>query len=173
MTWESLARPQPVAHGSPLYNRVAASELWIAQMKVDGWRVLVEVDRAKRIKATSRHGKPVDLASGAVAGLASVPAMSALDAEYVSKEGALYVFDVLTLAGADMTGLPMSTRSTRLGAVVEEGEHVHVVRNVRDRKEDYYQALVSQGAEGMVLKRLADPYPARGVVWLKVKPCLC
>jgi len=139
-------------------------------MKIDGRRVLVEKGRSGAVKATSRHGEPTRLGDAIVDGLGWLPALSALDCELDTRAGVLFPFDVLMIAGRDVAELPLSTRLVRLAAVLEAGESVQAVRTIRDRKDEFYRAVVREGGEGIVLKNLGDPYPRRGVVWLKVKP---
>ena len=171
MNWENLARPKPLPHGSPLYQRLIGSPLWVAQLKVDGWRVLVDVLRNGCIRLTTRHGEelsaPKDFAGSVLPG---IPALTSLDCELERPWKKLWVFDVLTVAGADMTGRPLSERLVRLANVVQENDVTAIVPTTRERKDDYYNAVIEAGGEGIVLKRLCDPYPRGGVVWMKTKP---
>jgi bifunctional non-homologous end joining protein LigD len=170
MNWEMLARPKPIYPGTPLAKRILESPLWIAQLKVDGTRSIVDVGRSKT-KLTSRHGKSLQISSDAAQDvLTSVPALTLMDAELEERLHVIWVFDLLMIAGQDITARPLSERLMRMNAVVQENEHVRIMPAIRERKEDYYNAVIEAGGEGIVLKRLSDPYPSGGVVWLKLKP---
>lgn len=170
MDWEQLAKPKPIYPGTPLATRILQSPLWVAQMKVDGMRVMVDVGRAKTT-LTSRHGKNVLLASDAAMAVTSgIPAMSLCDAEWEERFRLLWIFDVMRIAGQDIASQPLSERLMRLNSAIVPNKHLRIVPTIRERKECYYNAVIEVGGEGVVLKRLADQYPRGGVVWLKLKP---
>ena len=84
-----------------------------------------------------------------------------------------YFFDLLHLDGADLLDLPASGRHERLAAVVPE--HQRMPRLVTDdvsAAARFFAEAVAAGHEGVVVKRLDDPYEAgrRGSGWVKVKP---
>jgi bifunctional non-homologous end joining protein LigD len=170
MNWEMLAKPKPIYPGTPLAKRILESPLWVAQLKVDGMRVMVDIQRSKTI-ITSKHGKITQPPSKSVLdAINSIPALTLLDCEMDSQSEQLWIFDLLVVASQNITHRPLSERLMRLNSVVQENKHIKLVPTVRERKEDYYNAVIEAGGEGIVLKRLSDPYPKGGVVWLKLKP---
>lgn len=170
MNWEQLAKPKPIFPGTPIASRILESPLWVAQLKVDGVRALTVVGRSS-VKMTSKHGIAVPISSDAACSvMAGVPAMSILDAEWLQSCQQLWVFDIFQIAGADVSGQPLSERLLRLNANVEANDAIRVVPTMRERKGDYYNAVIEAGGEGVVLKKLSDPYPRGGVIWLKLKP---
>ncbi|MER7312818.1 ATP-dependent DNA ligase [Streptomyces halstedii] len=88
-------------------------------------------------------------------------------------------FDVLSLDGRDLIDLPYTERHTALAALVPEPARVRRVTvtdpgDAAERRaaEDFFEATLAHGHEGVVVKGAAAPYSAgrRGASWLKVKP---
>lgn len=148
---EELARPMPCDIGSEMCKRILDSTKWIAQEKINGWRCLWDGKAA-----WTRHGNRIDGVSA--------PGNLVIDGEW--KDGVLYAFDLLAINGTDTMARPLSERWMRLKDVYDT-----VVPATQVHKLDAYREWISRGSEGMVLKRLSDPYPpAGGAIWLKVKP---
>ncbi len=86
-----------------------------------------------------------------------------------------FVFDLLYLNGKSLINLPMSERRKILQEVVKPGVTIVVddQKIVSDSKEllDLFKKAKSKGLEGLVIKKLADPYEAggRGYSWVKFK----
>lgn len=101
----------------------------------------------------------------------TLPAMTEVDAELERPWKCVHVFDVMTMAGVDMVSRPLSERLIRLGAILDghEDDEIRKIRSSRD-VDAFYHQIISEGGEGVVVKRLCDPYPRGGIVWLKVKP---
>ncbi len=84
-----------------------------------------------------------------------------------------YFFDVLHLDGEDLIDAPAHERFARLEALVPD-----VARVPRQRVDDpaavqvFFDRLVADGHEGVVVKSATAPYAAgrRGAGWVKVKP---
>ena len=84
-----------------------------------------------------------------------------------------YFFDVLHLDGEDLLDAPAEERFARLAGLVPEAWLVP-----RQRAEDeahvqaFFDRLVADGHEGIVVKSATAPYAAgrRGAGWVKVKP---
>ena len=172
-TWKDLARPKPCPYGSVLYKRVINSSQWVAQEKVDGWRVLVTTSRGGTVSITTRHGEGLTCTTSFARTVAlAVPAMSTLDCELLRPWKKLVALDVLQIAGRDMSRQPLSERMMRLQSLLDGASSgmLCLVRGSATEKEELYKTIVDSGGEGVVLKRLLDPYPRAGVVWLKVKP---
>ncbi len=83
------------------------------------------------------------------------------------------------MAGRDLLDLPFTERHAELAALVPEPMRVRrtVVDDPEDEKargeaQEFFEATLARGHEGVVLKSLDAPYNAgrRGASWLKVKP---
>ena len=84
-----------------------------------------------------------------------------------------YFFDVLHVDGHDLLDSPGSERLAALDALVPEQHRVpRLVTDSADAAEQFAQAALAQGHEGVVVKSLSIPYAAgrRGAGWVKVKP---
>ncbi|MGF1341267.1 ATP-dependent DNA ligase [Streptomyces flavovirens] len=88
-------------------------------------------------------------------------------------------FDVLALDGRELIDLPFTERHTALDALVPEPMRVRrvTVTDPRDpaarrAAEEFFEAALGRGHEGVVAKGASAPYSAgrRGASWLKVKP---
>ncbi|MFS0691332.1 ATP-dependent DNA ligase [Streptomyces nitrosporeus] len=88
-------------------------------------------------------------------------------------------FDVLSLDGRELLGLPLAERHAALAALVPAPQRVRrvVVADpgdpaARQAAEDFFTDTLARGHEGVVVKRASAPYSAgrRGASWLKVKP---
>lgn len=83
---------------------------------------------------------------------------------------ALMAFDLLHLDGEDMVSRPLEERLSVLKrAFVFESELIHA-DPVAGRGRAYYEAVIGQGLEGIVAKRLGSPYRpgVRSRDWLKI-----
>jgi DNA ligase-1 len=84
-----------------------------------------------------------------------------------------YFFDVLHVDGHDLLDAPGSERLAALDALVPEEHRVpRLVTDSPAAAEQFAQAALSQGHEGVVVKSLSIGYAAgrRGSGWVKVKP---
>ncbi|MCR4325096.1 MAG: ATP-dependent DNA ligase [Candidatus Curtissbacteria bacterium] len=88
----------------------------------------------------------------------------------------LFAFDILYLNGRDITELPQTERRKKLEDVTME--HNLVVRLAEQRVlhsakqiTEFFNEAVSEGLEGLMLKKLDSPYKAggRGFHWVKFK----
>ncbi|GAA2296479.1 ATP-dependent DNA ligase [Streptomyces kunmingensis] len=142
----------------------AARELTSERFILDG--EVVSLDDTGRPRAfqevAGRVGSRVDVARAAEA----VPVSAVF-------------FDVLYVDGVDLLDLPFARRHERLALLVPEPMRVRriVVEDAaepeqRAAAQEFFDATVGRGHEGVVLKGLEAPYSAgrRGASWLKVKP---
>jgi bifunctional non-homologous end joining protein LigD len=78
-------------------------------------------------------------------------------------------FDILWLDGADLRPLPLSERRRRLQGILPKGSPiVSGALSVAGRGRELFELMCTSDLEGIVTKRLADPYGPR-VRWLKIK----
>jgi bifunctional non-homologous end joining protein LigD len=78
-------------------------------------------------------------------------------------------FDLLWLNGADLRPLPLRERRERLKTILHAGSPtIAEAVSVEHRGRDLFELMCAHDLEGIVAKRLADPYGAR-VRWLKIK----
>src|SRR5215217_7319176 len=80
----------------------------------------------------------------------------------------LFVFDVLAVEGLSMTMQPYSKRRALLEELELERQHVRLVATFEDG-EALFAAVCQRGLEGVVAKRLRDPYRAGERGWVKTK----
>jgi DNA ligase D-like protein (predicted ligase)/DNA ligase D-like protein (predicted 3'-phosphoesterase) len=88
------------------------------------------------------------------------------------------VFDILRFGNEDLTSLPLIERRRILRSAVREGAHIVISVPIEGKGEDYYQAAIAQGLEGVMAKRKNSPYEpgVRSGAWLKIralKTCDC
>lgn len=82
----------------------------------------------------------------------------------------IYLFDLLHLAGHDVTGLPLIDRKRLLENAFTPGEEVRLSTYWPSDGERLYAEACRQGWEGLIAKRADAPYQhARSKDWLKFK----
>jgi DNA ligase-1 len=84
-----------------------------------------------------------------------------------------FFFDLLHLDGTDLLDAPASERFERLAGLVPAGSLVPRVRAAgAAAAQEFFDRLVRDGHEGVVVKSPTAPYAAgrRGAGWVKVKP---
>ena len=81
-----------------------------------------------------------------------------------------YVFDILYDKGRDIRHLPYETRrnilSDYLESIVAPKNHLYIVPAVYNDKKQFYDEIISEGGEGIILKDIGSPYASD---WVKVK----
>lgn len=87
-----------------------------------------------------------------------------------------HAFDILTLAGEDLTRQPLHHRRRILEQQIDQDPHpqTHITPQVLTQDQDQirrvFQTVTQQGYEGIMLKRPNSTYqPTRSPDWLKVK----
>jgi bifunctional non-homologous end joining protein LigD len=90
-----------------------------------------------------------------------------------AREGSLvyHAFDLLQLAGWDLTPMPLQERKRLLRLVLRDHPSVRYVSHVPEHGAAFQAAVVEQGLEGSLAKRRTSPYEpgVRSRDWLKVK----
>jgi bifunctional non-homologous end joining protein LigD len=82
---------------------------------------------------------------------------------------AYVAFDILWLDGADLRSLPLGERRRLLWGILPKGSSiVSEALSVTGRGRELFELMREHDLEGIVAKRLDDPYDPR-VRWLKVK----
>ena len=184
---------------SPLdpHADLPAGDDWAFEVKWDGMRVLADL-REGRVRLTSRLGNDVTAAWPELETLAGVADDALLDGEVVvlrrgvpsfwalaermhvrdrrraaalaASSPATYVaFDVLRLAGEDLTKRPWTARRAVLEGLGPASGRWQV-SPVYDDGRVLFEATLEQGLEGVVAKRRASRYApgARNGDWLKL-----
>jgi bifunctional non-homologous end joining protein LigD len=78
-------------------------------------------------------------------------------------------FDIPWLNGTNLRALPLSERRRRLQSILPKGSPiVSEALSVAGRGRELFELMCTNDLEGIVAKRLADPYDTR-VRWLKIK----
>lgn len=166
------------------------------EWKLDGARVQVHRD-GDQVRVFTRSLRDVTSSSGDV-----VAAVSGLDLDSVILDGeslafwsdgspmafqdsissfaaesggdlSVMFFDVLHLDGSDLIDLPLSQRLLHLDAALPEALRIPRLETTDVAEaEDFNQAAIAAGHEGVMIKALDSTYEAgrRGASWLKVKP---
>lgn len=153
-----LAEPIPEKRIDDLLD----SDLWRAEQKLDGVRLLVHVDNGK-VTSVNRSGAPTASPNRAVtetfANLTS--GAWAFDGELVG--GVMWVFDMPIAGTAIGPDAPFEQRRAVLEAFMsrwDPGESVRLVESFRDsaEKRDLLARIRNHGGEGIMLKHIDAPY---------------
>jgi bifunctional non-homologous end joining protein LigD len=158
----------------PEVETLIADDHWCAQEKFDGKRILLQKEGAA-IHGINRKGLFVGLPSPVVVAAHGLTGDFILDGESLGEQ--LYVFDLLTLNGQDLRGLPYYGRAATLRNLLASGSQPQIVLaeiawTPREKKE-LITRLRDQNKEGIVFKRKDAPYvpgrPNSGGTHLKHK----
>ena len=181
-----------------LVESVPAGNRWMHEIKFDGYRALVAA-RGGEVRVYTRNGKdwtdkfaplteavaaldlPSCLIDGEIVALDSQgnPDFSSLQNVLKRGHGSqgkaddlhLHAFDLLELAGDDLTSLPNIERKERLEALLAEAAPpIHFADHVIGSGETLYRAMCDAGQEGIISKTIDGSYSGRrGKSWVKVK----
>ncbi|MFN3657867.1 MAG: DNA ligase D [Pseudolabrys sp.] len=178
-----------------LSEKAPAGEIWLHEIKFDGYRLQARLERGK-VKLLTRRGLDwTGKFPTVAAAIARLPAKAALiDGEVVVEGGdgvssfsllqqalkagddkamVFYVFDLMHLDGRDLTGLPLSARKNALAALLARAAARGPLR-LSKTIDQPGPALLTEacrlGLEGIVSKRADAPYRSgRGHDWIKTK----
>ncbi len=180
-----------------LTDRYFSDPGWLFERKLDGVRAVVVCDGGARL--WSRNHKPLDtsfpeivdaltdrapdglVADGEVVAFAGKqtsfallqPRLGLIDPLRARATGTrvfIYLFDVMTLGGFDLTGLPLSARKRVLRAAVDYAAPVRYSTHRTAHGERYLRQACEQGWEGLIAKDAGSRYtPGRSEAWLKFK----
>ncbi|MGF7150560.1 bifunctional non-homologous end joining protein LigD [Sphingomonas zeicaulis] len=175
-----------------LVDHVPSGNGWLHEMKYDGYRCLLAIGGGKA-RVFTRSGldwteKFSELAAAALALEAPAalidgeivrldtqgrPNFSALQAALSEGDQGflMFAFDLLSLDGKDLTGLPNIARKEKLAALLKGVEPPLVyAEHVLGSGEKLFNAMCQAGQEGIVSKKADAPYRGdRTKAWLKVK----
>lgn len=136
--------------------RLIDSPDWVLQEKADGERRMLTVNDGKA-RGINRRGLFVPLPESLVAKAQAVVSGTDIDGEIIGER--FIAFDLLRMAGRDLTGLPYADRLSlleKLGA--ESGIEVSVTVTGRSAKAAFLASCRAKLAEGVVFKNLDGRY---------------
>jgi bifunctional non-homologous end joining protein LigD len=159
---------------------------WLFEFKYDGFRALCYLDQG-RCRFITRNGNVLSRFEALGDQVAAVLGVdeAIIDGEVIAADetgrpqfyellrlprSASYVaFDILWLDGTDLRSLPLAERRRRLQGILPKGPPiVSEALSVAGRGRELFELMRTNDLEGIVAKRLADPYDTR-VRWLKIK----
>jgi bifunctional non-homologous end joining protein LigD len=167
---------------------------WLFDVKYDGFRALCYIEH-ERCRFVSRRGNVFsrfdalceEVASALCSQLVSELGVNEaiLDGEVIAADETGHpqfydllqrtgsptylAFDLLWLNGVDLQPLPLSERRRRMQAMLPTGSvTISAAVSVECRGRELFELMCAHDLEGIVAKRLADPYEPR-VRWLKIK----
>ncbi len=171
---------------------------WIFEIKWDGYRALAYVN--EEVSLRSRNNKEIIYNFPELLELKKLARNMVLDGEIVVikngkadfqalqergkavKESEIQsqairqpvqyvVFDILEKGGKPILDLPLLERKRLLKDSIREGEHVVLSDFVEEKGEEYYNAALERGIEGVMAKRKDSTYQQnlRTGDWLKIK----
>jgi bifunctional non-homologous end joining protein LigD len=172
-----------------------AGDDWLHEIKLDGYRIVAQVERGEVHLYTRRGNDWTARAPAVVAALRTLPVDSAvLDGEIVSlqkngvssfqalqnalsegRSGNLvyFLFDAMLLDGKDLRALPLWQRKELLAELLSRAkkhDHLRLSEHVRGGGERVFAEACKLKLEGTIAKRADAPYrPGRGKDWLKIK----
>ncbi|MHA3842186.1 DNA ligase D [Sphingomonas aestuarii] len=177
-----------------LVDAVPSGNGWLHEVKYDGYRCLLAVGGGKAkvytrsglnwsdkfadiVEAAAALDLPPALIDGEIVKLDrdGNPSFSALQAALKSGQGGftLFAFDLLSLAGKDLTRVSNVERKQKLAALLADSPNtgtIHYAEHVLGAGEQLFDALCKAGQEGIISKRADAPYRgSRTRNWLKVK----
>lgn len=166
---------------------------WLHEIKFDGYRLLVFIDRGRVRMLTRKANDWTERFPGLVPPFKALPARQAiLDGELVivapngttsfqmlqnvlnngrQDELVFYAFDLLYLDGIDLRGVPLSARKEALGALLAGADgRVRYSDHVVGNGAAFHDQACRLGLEGIISKRADSRYVSkRARDWLKVK----
>ncbi|HEX6915918.1 MAG TPA: DNA ligase D [Chitinophagaceae bacterium] len=167
------------------------SEDWLFELKWDGYRAVAETG-IKPVRFYSRNGLSFASRYPVIyKALQQIKEKMVLDGEVVlfNEQGKpdfqklqlysgnshlalnYYVFDIISLKGRDLTGLPLTERKEILRKVLPESDVIRYCDHVEAEGNAFFHQIVKQNMEGMIAKRRDSTYHIgkRTADWLKIK----
>ena len=174
-------------------NKLPEGNGWLYEVKFDGYRAMA-IKGGGQVRLRSRNDKDFTKRyPGVVAALAGLPDETVIDGEVVALDAAgkpvfsllqnggtevhYYIFDVLMLAGRDVTGEPLVKRRELLERHVLPSliEPVRCSPVLDARLPDLIHSIRAQGLEGLVAKHADSKYEPgqRSGAWMKMRVNRC
>jgi len=185
---------EPMPELATLVDEVPPGDDWLHEIKYDGYRLVVTVDKGKVRILTRKANDWTGHFPGMVPVFADLPAKQAvLDGELVvlapngttsfqmlqnvihsqqQDELVYYAFDLLYLDGYDLRGAPLIERKEALRALLAGAGDgpLRFSDHVVGRGKAFHAQACRMGLEGIIAKRADSPYTARRTKdWLKIK----
>ena len=152
---------------------------WLFEAKFDGFRAAADTVRGQLISRNSNRMKRFEEVLGLL------PQGYVFDGELVVLDDAgrplfnkllfgdrppTYVaFDLLIADGIDLRPLPLRDRKARLAQIAKRAEGwIALTNGVVGEGRALYQAVVAADLEGIVAKKLTDPYNPKLTRWHKI-----
>lgn len=181
------AKPLYVPPSSESFGRLDNDPNWIAEVKKNGWRMMVRVTPEGKIDLWTRHKtlelSPLPRLRGELKDLA-LPPDTILDGELLEHRGKtkemLMLWGMFRWNGKWLSDLPYKEVMWRMSFVPSNSNHLTKPSFVFEGKRKFYEEVLKQGDEneGLVLKKLDAPVPfsfsntPQCRTWLKVKPSM-
>jgi bifunctional non-homologous end joining protein LigD len=175
-----------------LKSTAPSGEQWLNEIKYDGYRIQVLVNRGKK-RAFTRNGHDWTKWFSTIAGAFDIPGQAVIDGEVVVIEDGrtnfselqaelaagrqdrlvYYAFDLLWLDGTDLRKRPQIERKIELANLFDKYEPEAPVlysRHLVGDGQRMFEHAAKLNFEGIVSKRADAPYKSeRGEAWVKVK----
>jgi bifunctional non-homologous end joining protein LigD len=165
---------------------------WIFELKFDGYRAVAEINGGDKNRFYSRNGTSFAKAYPHIfSELTKLKAPAIIDGEIVvfdehgkpsfqllqnyssrQKHPIQYqVFDILSLDGKDLCGLPLIKRKEILKKYLPESDVIRYCDHVEGEGKLFYEQVVAIDLEGMIAKKASSKYvmSGRSKDWLKIK----
>jgi bifunctional non-homologous end joining protein LigD len=175
-----------------LVERPPASDAWVHEVKLDGYRLQLRVEQGRAALRTrngldwtdkfpemARAARPLPdcIVDGEVVALDShrIPSFADLQAALSDRKTAqlvYFAFDLLFLKGEDLRTLPLSARKQRLSAMLERlgSKSIRYLEHFAAKADAVLSSACRMSLEGIVSKRLDAPYASgRAGGWTKAK----
>jgi bifunctional non-homologous end joining protein LigD len=174
-----------------LKTRAPKGEQWLHEIKFDGYRVQIQLNKGKR-KVYTRNGLDWTKRFSVIAGALDIPGQAIIDGEVVVVHDGrtnfselqaelaagnqdrltFYAFDLLWRDG-DLRGLPQIERKQALLDLLgENGIEAPIVfsEHLTGDGQEMFEHAAKLGWEGIVSKNTQAPYRSdRNEAWLKIK----
>jgi bifunctional non-homologous end joining protein LigD len=172
-------------------TKVPAGRDWIHEIKMDGYRLIVQRD-GKRVRLFTRNGHDwtdrypliVEAAlknrsssfvidgEAVLLGVDGVSDFDGLHSRQHDDEVQLYAFDILAADGDDLRKLPLAMRKTNLARILARRPEGIFISDFEQGEigPDLFRAACNMGLEGLVSKHRERAYRAgTSPSWVKVK----
>jgi len=176
-----------------LVREAPEGDEWLSEIKFDGYRMICRIQRNQVTFTSRNHLDWTERLSALAAAVGRLGLENTiLDGEVVTVEAdgttsfqslqnafredrgdqlTYNVFDVLYLAGRDLTQLPLAQRKQILSKLLaSRNGPLEYSEHVVGRAREFFRQACKRRLEGIVCKRSDQPYrPGRGADWVKVK----